>query len=104
MDIAQIVGWLATLASTISFVPQAWKIVKTRNTEDISSAMYMVTVTGFALWTTYGLLLGAWPLIVTNSLCLVFSGFILAMKLLPPQEVEAVADVLDPDAGERPPG
>ena len=97
MQYAHIVGWLATLASTVSFVPQAWKIVKTRNTKDISAGMYMVTVAGFALWTTYGLLLGAWPLIVTNSICLLFSGFILTMKLLPRREVEAVADVLDPD-------
>jgi MtN3 and saliva related transmembrane protein len=95
---AHVVGWLATVASTVSFLPQAWKIVRTRNTGDISTGMYLVTVIGFALWTTYGVLLGAWPLIVANGLCLLFSGFILMMKLLPRRDVDAVADVLDPDA------
>lgn len=98
MDPAVIFGWLATAASTVSFVPQAWKIIKTRETKDISRWMYMVTVAGFACWTIYGALLGQWPIIVTNSICFTLSGFILVMKLLPRREKEAVADALDPEA------
>lgn len=96
MDPATVFGWLATIASTVSFVPQAWKIIKTRETKDISRWMYMVTVAGFACWTTYGALLGQWPIIVTNSICFALSGFILVMKLLPQREKEAVAEALDP--------
>lgn len=96
MDPAVIFGWLATAASTVSFVPQAWKIIKTRDTKDISRWMYMVTVAGFACWTAYGVLLGQWPIIVTNSICFALSGFILVMKLLPQREKEVVADALDP--------
>ena len=95
-EIAPIFGWLATAASATSFTPQAWKIIKSRRTGDISAAMYAVTVTGFALWTAYGALLGQWPLIMTNSLCLLLSGFILVMKLLPARDKQAVADALDP--------
>ncbi len=99
MEPATVFGWLATLCSTISFVPQAWKIIKTRETKDISRGMYMITVAGFACWTTYGVLLGQWPIIVTNSICLALSAFILVMKLLPQREKEAVAGALDPGAG-----
>jgi MtN3 and saliva related transmembrane protein len=98
VDIATVIGACATLASTVSFVPQAWKIIKSRRTHDISVGMYAVTVTGFALWTAYGVLLNQWPLIVTNSICLVLSAFILTMKLLPSRQKNAVADALDPDA------
>ena len=98
MDPAVIFGWLATAASTISFVPQAWKIIRTRETEDISLLMYAVTVFGFACWTTYGALLCKWPIIVTNSICFTLSAFILVMKLLPKREKDAVADALDPEA------
>lgn len=98
MDIVTVIGTLAAMASTASFAPQAWKIIKLRRTHDISSAMYTLTVVGFALWLTYGLLLGAWPLIVTNALCLVMSAFILVMSLLPQRKKEAVADVLDPES------
>ena len=96
MDAASIVGTLATICSTTSFVPQAWKVVRTRDTSAISKRMYAITVTGFSLWLAYGLLLGQWPLIVTNAACLALSGFILAMKLLPRRHREAVADALDP--------
>ncbi len=101
MDAPTVIGALATIASTVSFTPQAWKIIKSRRTKDISAAMYTVTVTGFSLWTAYGVLLKQWPLIVTNGLCLLLSGFILAMKLLPQKEKEAVADTLDPEAKGR---
>lgn len=98
MELATAIGALATIASTISFTPQAWKIIKSRRTHDISTRMYVVTVIGFSLWTAYGVLLMQWPLIVTNSICLALSGFILVMKLLPQREKEKVADALDPDA------
>lgn len=96
MDLATTIGWLATGASTLSFSPQAWKIIRTRRADDLSTGMYVLTVSGFALWTAYGALLGAWPLVVTNALCLSLSAFILGMKLLPRRKREAVADVLVP--------
>ena len=96
MPIVTIIGTLAAICSTISFVPQAWKIIQTRETKDISTGMYLFTVTGFAAWTTYGILLGQWPLIAANSICLLLSAFILTMKLLPRSKKEKVADAIEP--------
>ncbi len=96
MEMVSVVGVLAAAASTTSFAPQAWKIIKTRNTESISVGMYGITVVGFALWFAYGLMLGRWPLIFTNSVCLLLSAFILVMKVLSPKAKDAVADALDP--------
>jgi len=96
-----VIGGLAAAASTSSFAPQAWKIIKTRETKGISVGMYGITVVGFALWFAYGLLLGQWPLIFTNSVCLLLSAFILAMKVLSPRTRDAVADALNP-AVEKP--
>lgn len=98
MEFAELVGWLATGASTLSFAPQAWKIIRTRRTADISTGMYVLTVTGFALWTAYGAMLGAWPLVATNTICFSLSGFILGMKLLPRRKRAKLADALDPTA------
>jgi MtN3 and saliva related transmembrane protein len=99
MGIATIIGALAAIASTSSFVPQAIKIVRSRDTRSISTGMYAVTVTGFALWTSYGVLLGAWPLIASNGLSLVLSAFILVMKLLPRPAKEKVAQTVEPVIG-----
>lgn len=101
MDAINIIGSFAAAASTTSFAPQAWKIIKSRETKDISAGTYGLTVTGFALWTTYGILLMQWPLIVTNSICLVLSGFILVMKLLPRRERNKVADAITPAENAR---
>ncbi|MFC7475926.1 SemiSWEET family sugar transporter [Dankookia sp. GCM10030260] len=98
-DAATIVGGIATLCSATSFLPQAWKVIKTRDTEAISAGMYAVTVVGFSLWLAYGVLLWQWPLMITNGVCLVLSAFILLMKVLPRPQKEKVAEVLDPAAG-----
>src|SRR5262245_13849021 len=97
MDLVTIVGFLAALASTISFSPQAWKIIRTRDTEGISAVSYAVTTTAFALWLAYGIMLGRWPLIVSNAICFLLAAFILVMTLLPQPKKEQVAKSLDPE-------
>ena len=96
MSAATVVGTLAAIASTASFAPQAWKIIKSRKTSDLSTGMYLLTVGGFTLWTAYGVMLGQWPLVASNTICLALAGFILTMKLLPRRDREKVADALDP--------
>ena len=54
MNITTLLGAAAATASTISFAPQAIKIIRTRDTRAISTGMYIVTVLGFALWLAYG--------------------------------------------------
>jgi MtN3 and saliva related transmembrane protein len=83
MNYVVIVGALAAICSTVSFVPQAWKIIRSGETKDISVGMYALTVAAFALWCGYGVALSQWPLIVANGICLMLSAFILAMTLLP---------------------
>jgi MtN3 and saliva related transmembrane protein len=94
-DYAIVVGGIAAVLSTVSFVPQATKIIRSRDTSGISTGTYLVTVAGFTLWTAYGAIQTAWPLIASNSICLILSAFILTMKLLPQREKEKVADVVD---------
>ena len=96
MNWIALTGTCAAVCSTISFVPQAWRIVRTRDTEAISPVTYSFTVTGFILWTIYGLGLGEWPHIATNSVCFVLSAFILLMTVLPRATKDAVADRIDP--------
>lgn len=100
MELIPLIGTLAALCSTLSFAPQAWKIIRQRDTSAISARMYMLTVSGFACWFLYGLLRGDWPLIVTNFICLLLSAFILTMTLLPRPQRDAVADKIAPAEGE----
>ncbi|HTT98901.1 MAG TPA: SemiSWEET transporter [Rhizomicrobium sp.] len=94
MQTATLLGTFAAMCSTISFTPQAIKIIRTRETKDISVWMYGLTVIGFAAWTIYGALLSQWPLVASNSVCFALSAFILAMTLLPRSKKNAVANAV----------
>lgn len=98
METVTLIGYLAALCSTTSFTPQAWKIIKTRDTGSISAPMYAITVSGFALWLSFGIMKSEWPIIITNGVCLILSAFILMMTILPDAKKDAVADALDPAA------
>ncbi len=77
-------GWIGSAAATlttVAFIPQAWKIFRSRNTADISLGMYALFTLGVALWLIYGILLAAWPIIIANSITLVIAGAVLVMKL-----------------------
>lgn len=91
-----LLGIGATVCSTTSFAPQAWRIIRTGDTEAISAPMYLLTVGGFGIWLAYGWLKLDWPLVVTNAICLGLSAFILLMKLLPSRRRREVAAKLDP--------
>ena len=75
------VGFLAAALTTLSFVPQAWLTFKTRDVSGISLGMYSAFTLGIALWLVYGLALGAWPLIVANTVTLTLALAILVMRV-----------------------
>ena len=87
-------GYFAAVLSTASFAPQAWKIIRSRRTRDISLGMYLLTVSAFATWLAFGILRSEWPLVLSNGICLCVSSFILAMKMLPPSGKRKVAKTL----------
>jgi MtN3 and saliva related transmembrane protein len=74
-------GYVAATLTTLAFVPQAIKTIRTRDTSGISLGMYVVFTTGIAFWFGYGFVLGSWPMIVSNAITFVLSATILGLKL-----------------------
>ncbi len=81
LPLADWIGYAAATLTTASFVPQAWLTFRTRDVSGISLSMYSVFAVGVALWLAYGLVLGAWPIVVANAITLALALAILAMKL-----------------------
>ncbi len=81
LSLATLVGIVAGLCSTSSFVPQVLKAWREGDTEAISKRMYIVTVSAFSLWILYGVMIESWPIIAFNTASLILSGAILALKL-----------------------
>lgn len=82
MNWITIIGFLAATGTTISLLPQAIKIIKTKHAKDISLGMYLMLTTGIFLWLVYGILIKDLPLIVANGISLLFSVTILILKLI----------------------
>jgi MtN3 and saliva related transmembrane protein len=81
MTLTEFIGYCAAFLTTASFVPQAWHTFSTRDVSGISLGMYSAFTTGIACWLAYGLLLGAWPIVIANLITLALAGTILIMKL-----------------------
>ncbi|HEY3800321.1 MAG TPA: SemiSWEET family transporter [Caulobacteraceae bacterium] len=79
--IVETIGTGAALCSCASFVPQLVKLLREREAEALSLRMYALTVTAFVLWSSYGVMLKSWPLVLSNLTCLALSTAILLLTL-----------------------
>jgi MtN3 and saliva related transmembrane protein len=76
-----LLGYLAATLTTISFVPQAVKTIRSRDTRAISLWMYLTFTTGTALWFGYGVVIASLPVAVANAVTFVLAATVLALKL-----------------------
>ncbi len=74
-------GLVAGALTTASFVPQVWKIWKTKSAEDVSLLMFVAFCVGVSLWIVYGSVKGEAAIILTNAVTLVLGAAIVWMKL-----------------------
>ena len=81
MLITTLIGLLAATCTTGSFLPQVIRAWRTRSTRDVSALMFVLLVTGNALWLLYGALIGDLPLVVANLTTITLVAIILALKL-----------------------
>jgi MtN3 and saliva related transmembrane protein len=100
MDEIAIIGTAAAACSIASFLPQSWRIIRTRDTGSVSLPTYMLTTAAFGLWLTFGWLSGEWPMIAANFICFSLAAFILIMRALPDRQTRKVAAAIDPTGPE----
>lgn len=81
MKLLDLLGFFAAILTTIAYVPQAIKIIRTKHTRDLSLAMYSVLNVGLLAWLVYGIFLVQWPIIFANTVTLLFTLPILFFKL-----------------------
>ena len=79
MDIVIIIGLVAAICTTVSFIPQVIRIIRTKHIEDLSLGMYLVLTIGIFLWLVYGILIKDSPVIIANAISLLFTSTILIL-------------------------
>ena len=81
MELVTVLGLVAAACTTIAFLPQAIKSIRTKHTKDISLPMYSIMTFGLVMWLVYGLIIGNLPLIFANAISGFFAGIILVLKI-----------------------
>jgi len=70
-------SFIAAAFTTLSFLPQAIKVIKTKNTSGISFSMYLMFTIGVFLWFIYGIATNQLAVSLANGITLIFALTIL---------------------------
>jgi MtN3 and saliva related transmembrane protein len=81
MKSLDLLGYAAATLTSVSFVPQAIRTIRSRDSRAISLWMYMTFTAGVALWWLYGVRLDSWPVMAANAVTFVLAAIILSLKI-----------------------
>jgi MtN3 and saliva related transmembrane protein len=76
-----IVSYVAAVLSAIAYIPQALKIISSRDVKAISLSMYGLMIAGISCWLVYGVMVSVPAIILSNVITLVLLCTIFGMKL-----------------------
>jgi MtN3 and saliva related transmembrane protein len=94
MDYTDIFGYAAAFLTTVSSIPQAFKIIRTKETKDVSTGTYLLLFTGLVLWVVYGFYRDDLPLIIANSISAIIAGTVLLLKFIPKKALNEIHDTV----------
>ncbi len=77
----ELLGLIAGACTTVAFLPQVTKTLRTRQTRDLSAGMVVLFSLGVALWLVYGLLIHSLPVILSNGATLALALVLVWFKL-----------------------
>ena len=80
IDNYEIMGLIAALLTTASFVPQVYKTWKSKSADSLSLTMYIVFFIGVLLWLLYGIHLNSLAMIIANSITAVLALMLIFFK------------------------
>ncbi|HEY3800007.1 MAG TPA: SemiSWEET transporter [Caulobacteraceae bacterium] len=81
MNLISAMGLCAGVLTTICWLPQAWRTIRTRDTQSISLLFQSLFALGLAMWIVYGLAIASMPLVLANVVSLPPVLVILGIKV-----------------------
>ena len=81
MTYITVIGLVAAVCTTISFMPQIYQVYRTKQTRDLSLPTFILLTIGIFLWLVYGVLLKSLPIVLANTLTLVMCIYVVIMKI-----------------------
>jgi len=77
----ELIGTLAAILSTGSFLPQVFKTWKTKDAQSLSLPMVLMLFLGVCLWMVYGFLMNSIPVLASNVITGICIGILVFFKL-----------------------
>ncbi|MGZ8385751.1 MAG: SemiSWEET transporter [Nitrospira sp.] len=74
-------GLTAGTLTTVAFIPQLAKALKSKSTGDLSWGMVLTFTIGVLLWLIYGIWIASLPVILANAMTLLFQIGIISLKI-----------------------
>jgi MtN3 and saliva related transmembrane protein len=81
MDYIQIAGHIGAFLSSVTFIPQVYRVWKTKSANDLSMTMMIIVFTSTLIWLVYGVALMLWPVILANTVIAVLSLLLIYFKV-----------------------
>ena len=78
VDKIEIIGIIAAFLTTIAFIPQVYKVIKSNRTDGLSKTTFSIFTIGVFLWLIYGLLKNSISMIIGNGITLILALIILS--------------------------
>ena len=78
----EIFGYFAAILTTLAFIPQLIKTLKTKKAEDVSLITLIMFLTGVAAWIIYGIQISSKPILIANTITFILNFLILVFKLI----------------------
>ena len=75
-------GYFAAILTTLAFIPQLIKTLKTKKAEDVSLTTLIMFLTGVAAWIIYGIQIASKPILIANIITFLLNFLILVFKLI----------------------
>jgi MtN3 and saliva related transmembrane protein len=79
--VVNLIGSIAAICTTISFIPQLIRVYRLKSARDISLIMFLVFSLGVFLWMLYGIFIRSFPVILAKGFTLALSLAILVLKI-----------------------
>lgn len=73
MDFYELMGYVGSFLTSITFVPQVYKAWQTKSVGDLSRWMVAIVITSASVWLVYGIGSRSGPVIVANTVVLLFA-------------------------------
>jgi len=80
MNWIEATGHMGAVLTSVTFIPQVYKVWKSKSVEDLSLTMMFIVFISTLVWLTYGIALMLWPVILANSIVCILSALLIYFK------------------------